>query len=181
MSSQIRRFEERIIHEVLLIVGMVVLALAQVTLLPAPLGFTPALLLIVVVGRALIGIEQTLPGYEAIATVRWAFYGGIALDLCSATPLGSHALALILATVAVVIIARLLNVHGPLLTLIAVLLAALVYEATLALIYSITVTYVDWQTYLLFIILPSTLIALIPSLPIFVTLRWLAQRTTGDA
>lgn len=178
MSAQITRIEERIIQEILLIVGMVLLALLQVLLLPAPLGFPPALLLPIVVSRALIGLERAQQwNYDATLPIRWAFYGGIALDFLSVTPLGSHALALIVAVVIVTIIAGRLHMQGPMLTLLAVLLAALVYEAILALIYALTNTWIDdWYAYARYVMLPSMLLVLVPTLPIFLFLRWLVRR-----
>ncbi len=173
-SSQPKRLEEVLAHEALLIVMLVGVALVQVTLLSTPLGFPPALLLVLVVCRVLVssGDGQGDPTVGVEHAVRWAFYGGIALDLCSATPIGSHALALLLAVVLVVVSTRRLRVEGPLLPLIAVLIGTLVYEVVLALVaYKYLLMWHEWLQYGQQVILPSILLALIPTVPIFMVLR----------
>lgn len=176
--------EERIIREVLLLCGMGVLALIQVTMLHGPLGFPPALLLVLVVCRVLVGIRSNQPERGTIIALRWAFYGGLFLDVLSTTPLGSHALALLAATMLVFVLSAKLHVEGPLLPLISVFLGGGVYESILALIYTSTVAVFQWQAYALVIMLPSVLLALIPTLPTFFIMRWLLgddTRATDDA
>ncbi|MFP4436581.1 MAG: rod shape-determining protein MreD [Chloroflexaceae bacterium] len=181
-NSQPKRIEEFLAREILLIFGLVALALVQVTLLPSPLGFPPALLLILAICRLLVGIGEgeSHPESSVAAAIRWAFYGGIGLDLCSASPLGSHALALLLAVILVALVTRHLRVEGEglLLPILAVLLGMLVYEGMLALLlYGPTLAQslapVDWQRYAVVVVLPSILQALIPTLPLFMLLRWL--------
>lgn len=171
-----RRLEERIARELVLILGMVVLALIQVTLLLTPLGFALPLLLILVVCRVLIGVQSPFADGGLSVAIRWAFYGGIALDLCSATPLGSHALALLLAASAVALISMPLQAEGIWLPLVAVAVGTLMYELTLALVYLRTVAPLDWSRYGLVVVVPSLILALVPTLPVFYLLRWLDLR-----
>jgi rod shape-determining protein MreD len=171
-----RKLEERLFHEVLVMVALVMVAIVQTALLPTPLGFPLPLLLVLVVCRALVGVESPDPEAGVLAAVRWAFYGGIALDVCAAAPLGSHALALLLAVLLVVVLAGSLRIGRALLPLLAVLLGAVVYEMLLALIYHSTVAALDWRSHALVILLPSVLLALIPTLPIFHVLRWQQRR-----
>lgn len=174
--SQPNRIEEYLAHESLIIFCLIALAMIQVTLLPTPLGFPPALLLILVVCRVLVGTGEgeADPGSSAEVAIRWAFYGGIGLDICSASPLGSHALALLFAVILVASVTRHMRIEGPLLPLLAVLLGALAYELTLALLLPHpTMTLADWQAYAIAVILPSVLLTLIPTLPMFILLRWL--------
>lgn len=171
-DSQPRKLEEHIAHEVLLMVAMAALALLQTILLSTSLYFPPALLLVLVVCRVLVAMGSAMPEHELGQAMRWAFYGGIALDICAATPLGSHALALLLAAILVTFFARRLRIGSVLLPLIAVLLGSLVYELTLALLYQATVAPLDWSRYAVVILLPSVLLALIPTLPLFHLLRW---------
>jgi hypothetical protein len=56
-----------------------------------------------------------------------------------------------------------------------VLIGMFVYELTLALAYSVTVASLDWGRHFLVIVLPSVLVALVPTLPIFALLRWRAR------
>ncbi len=175
-DTQPRRLEERLVYELLLMIGLMILALGQVTLLPAPLGFPPALVLVVVVNRTLIGVSSSQPDHNTITSLRWAIYGGLALDVCSATPIGSHVLALTLAAMIIAAATRRLRIEGLFIPLSAVLVGILIYECTLALVYHITVTPLDWPAYAQVAILPSVSMALILSLPTFSLMRWLDLR-----
>lgn len=175
-DTQSRRLEERLAYEALLIVALTGLALVQVTLVPAPLGFPPALLLVLVICRVLVGSRSWQPDASVAGALRWGFYGGLALDLCTATPIGTHALAIVLAATLVAAITRRMRVEGPFLPLLAVMIGALVYELVLAAIYIWTVAPIDWPHYASWVILPSVLMALIPTLPMFLLLRWLAMQ-----
>lgn len=178
---QPKRVEEWLLQEALLVLAMAALALVQVALLPAPLGFPPALLLVLVVCRVLIGVRSPTAEGGIGGAMRWAFYGGLALDLLAATPLGAHALALLLALLLVTLLGGQMRVEGSLLPLLAVPLGALVYEATLGLVYSQTIAPLDWSSYALVVMAPSVVIALVPTPPIFFLMRWfdLRRRVVG--
>lgn len=171
-----RKIEETLGRELVLIVSMIALALVQTTLLPTPTGFPPALVLILVVCRILLGIGSGAPEDDLGMAIRWAFYGGIALDICAATPIGSHALALLLAALLAVLLSSRLRIGGALVPLAAVLLGTVAYEITLALIYHLTVTTLDWSRHATVILIPSVLLTLIPTLPIFHLMRWHMQK-----
>jgi rod shape-determining protein MreD len=175
-DTQPRRLEERLIREIGLILALCALALFQSTLLLTPLGFPLPLLLILVIMRLLVAVASGLPDNGILHTLRCALYGGLALDVFATTPFGSHALAMLLAATVVTFFIRQLRVEGPLLPLLAMVVAALIYEATLGLIYQLTVAPIDWQSYLRVVMLPSLLVMLIPTLPIFFVLRWAALR-----
>lgn len=180
MDSQPRRFEEWLTREILLILGMVLVALIQVSLLPTPLGLTPQIMVILIVSRIIIGTTAIQPDSALSVALRWAFYGGLALDLVSATPFGSHALALLLASLVIVLITSRIHVDGFILPLLAVALSLLLYEVVLALIYTLTVASIDWLIYMQVIVLPSILITLIPTLPLFLSMRWVWSRVVKD-
>lgn len=172
-NSQPQRLEEQLAQEILLMLSMVVLALIQVTLLPAPFGFPPALLLVLIVCLVLLAVRAPYPDQVVGKTLRRAFYGGVALDLLSATPVGVHALALLLAAVLIFALARKMQVEGPLLPFFAVLLGGCIYEIVLGISYASLETPFEWLTYTIVIIIPGVLMMLIPTLPIFFGLRWL--------
>ncbi|WP_129671483.1 rod shape-determining protein MreD [Candidatus Chloroploca sp. Khr17] len=172
-DSQPRRLEERVVHELGRLVGMLALALIQVTLLSTPLGFSVSLVLIVVISGALLSIGAAFPDVGVQRVLRWALYGGLTLDILAATYLGTHALALLTATLVVVVLARRIRIEGIMIPLLAVLIASVIYELVLALL--INRGMIEWQTYALIIILPSILITLIPTLPIFFLVRWLLR------
>jgi len=152
---------------------MVALAVAQVTLLATPLGFSAPLVLVLAICRTLIGIGSAFPDSGVSAGMRWALYGGLALDLLAATPIGSHALAYLLACLAVAAATRRLRVERPLIPLLAVLAGALIAETTLALLTQPAP--LDWPIYARVVLLPAVLAALIPALPIFFGLRWVLR------
>lgn len=177
-DTQPRRLEERLARELLLILALTAVALVQTTLLPAPLGAPPALLLILVVCRVLV-VPEGAPGIGLTAALRWAFYGGLALDLLAGSLLGSHGLALLLAALLAALLVRDTSVGGLLLPLLALVLAAVVYELTLALLAMPGALFADWQTYLLLVLLPSVLLALIPAPLALWALRRADQRLLG--
>lgn len=153
--------------------GMTTLALIQVTLMPAPYGFPPSLVLVVVVCRVLLAVRAPHPDQVVGKTMRRAFYGGVALDLFSATPAGVHALALLLAAAIIFALVRKMQVEGPLLPLSGVLLGGFIYETVLGACFARLVAPLDWLTYTRVIIVPGVLLTLIPTLPVFFILRWL--------
>jgi rod shape-determining protein MreD len=175
-DTQPRRLEQHVVREIVLIGALVLLALVQSILLPLPFGFPPALLLVLIVCMILVGFGSPSPENDVGIAVRWAFYGGLALDLLSYTPLGSHALALLLAALMVMLLVSQVPTGGALMPLVCVLLGATVYEVTLAVVYQFTVMSFDWQRYLLAVMLPSVIFALIPTLPVFHLLRWWRKR-----
>lgn len=176
-GAESHRLEERLAYELLLIVGMALLALVQTTLLSTPFGFPPALLLVFLVCWVLIEVPQSQR--KTVAILRAAFYGGIALDLMSTTPVGSHALALLIVVTLVFTAVRKLHFESPFLSLAAVFLSGVVYEIILALVYTSTFAMFSWTVYLIAILLPSVLLTLVPTLPVFFLLRWLADFKRG--
>jgi rod shape-determining protein MreD len=174
-----KRLEERLTQEGLLILGLLCLTLVQVSLLHTPLGFPPAIVLVFVLCRVLIGIHA--PNIESgiSSAMRWAFYSGIALDILTATPIGAHVLALLFAAILVAALSSLVRFEGLFFPLIAVLLGTLVYETTLAGLYALTTAPLDWSRYAIAVIIPSILLALIPTLPVFFVMRWIELRRQG--
>lgn len=172
-DSQPRRLEELLAREAGRILALTALALAQVTLLSTPLGFAAPLMLVLVVGRTLLGVGAAFPDQGLGVALRWALYGGLALDVLSATPLGAHALALLLAALTVATLTRRLRVERLLVPLAAILLAALVYEGTLGLLSPPGP--VPWAVYAQVVVLPALLAALIMMLPTFFLLRWILR------
>lgn len=156
-------------HEVGRIVGLFALACAQVTLLGLPSGFTLPLVPVLVICRALLGVSDAFPDVGLGRALRWALYGGLALDVFGATPLGAHALALLLGVLVVTAFTRRLRVERPVVPLLAVLVGMLIYEMVLALF--LHPGAIEWRSYLLMVVLPSVVIALAPTLPLFFVLR----------
>jgi len=172
-DSQPRRIEERLARELGLALILLALALVQVTLLTGPSGFSVPLLLVLALVRALVGAGTSEPVRGLMRGLWWAFYGGLALDLLSALPLGSHAVAQLLAVAVVGLVARRFAVERPLVPLLAVAAGTVIYEVTLYLI--VLPVDSDWQAYALVVVLPSLLLALIPTLPVVAIVHWLTR------
>jgi rod shape-determining protein MreD len=168
-DTQPRRLEEVVARELGRVLLLVAMALVQVTLLATPLGFAAPLVLVLVVSRTLLGVGAAFPDIGLSRALRWALYGGLALDLLSATALGAHALALLLAVLAVALLGRRLQVERPIVPLVAIVVAALIYEVALALLTQPAP--IEWRSYAQVVVLPAVLAALVPMLPAFFLLR----------
>jgi rod shape-determining protein MreD len=162
-NNQSRRIEERLARELGLVLILLLLALIQVTLLTAPTGFCIPLLLVLAIGRALVGAGTAEPVRGLMRGLWWAFYGGIALDLLGSMPFGSHTIAHLVAVFVVGLVARRFVVERPLVSLLSVACGTLIYEAVLWLL--VLPPDSDWQVYVRVVMLPSLLLALIPTLP----------------
>ncbi|MEI7645913.1 MAG: rod shape-determining protein MreD [Chloroflexales bacterium] len=160
-------------RELGLILSIGGLALAQVTLLSTPLGFSVPLLLVLAICRTLIGVGSAFPDIGVIRGLRWSLYSGISFDILAATPLGSHALAMLLATFAVAAAARHLHIEGPMLPLIAVFIGSLIYESVLALL--LQPGMVNWASTARIALIPGVLAAVLLALPAFFGLRWMLR------
>lgn len=171
-ATQPRRLEEYVAHEVVLMLALLSAALLQTALLPRPLGFPPNLVLLLVVCKAL------LDGPSRAA--RWAFYGGIALDLCADTLLGTHALALLIVVLVTAVPLSRMSRSNWLLPLLGALIGAVAYHAVLGLVTMLVVAPFTPRMYLLIVMLPDVLAALVPVLPLFLVWRWLRGRSRGE-
>jgi rod shape-determining protein MreD len=170
-DPQPRRLEERLIHEALIILCVTGLALLQMTWLQTPLGFSVPLVLVLIVCRVLVAISSAFPDAGITAALRWACYGGLALDAFSSLPLGSHVLALLLAALIVALITRSLRLEGPFLPVLSVFAGAVVYEFSMIAVYLLLATPIECRYYLAIILVPNVLIALIPAPPLFFLMR----------
>jgi rod shape-determining protein MreD len=171
-SAQPRRIEERIARELWLALALLALALAQAALMPRLLGSAPNLLLLLTICQALIAGPAN--------AARWAFYGGLALDLSADTALGVHALALLAAVlIAAPILARFSRGNW-LLPLVGVVLGSLAYHVVLALLTFLLIAPISPRVYVLVVVLPATILVLVPALPLFLSMRWLEGRRRGE-
>ncbi len=175
-SARSQRLEERLAREIGLALALFAVALVQVTLLTGPAGFSIPVLLVLAIARALVGAGTAMPVHGLIRGLWWAFYGGVALDLAGTLPLGSHALAHLAAVAIVALLFRRLVAERPVVALLAVLVGAVVYELVLLVIVLPPAT--EWRAYIQVVILPSLLLALIPTLPIMALMNWLVRSSS---
>ncbi|MCS6842358.1 MAG: hypothetical protein NZ699_07640 [Roseiflexus sp.] len=162
--SRQRRIEEVIAHEAALITALLVVALVQTALLPRPFGVTFNLLLLLTICHGLVA--------GPTSAARWAFYGGLALDLCAMTLFGLHALALLAGAIVATQALSRLRRDNWLVPIAGAILASVVYHGVYAFLSALLVAPVDLQAYALYALLPDTLIVTIPSLPTYLVFRW---------
>ncbi|HEU4321616.1 MAG TPA: hypothetical protein VFS21_00570 [Roseiflexaceae bacterium] len=163
-----RRLEERIARELLLALLLLGLAVVQTALLPRPLQVPFNLLLLLTVCQSLVAGPSS--------AARWAFYGGLGLDICANQTLGTHALALLAAVLLADLPLAHLSRDNWLLPLGGVLFGALAYHAVLLLLLSALVAPIDARVYAATTLLPDAVSTLIPALPVFLVIRWLRYR-----
>jgi rod shape-determining protein MreD len=166
--SRQRRIEEIIVHEVALFAALFVVALVQMALLPRPFDVSLNLILLLAVCHGLIA--------GATSAARWAFYGGLALDLCAMTFAGMHALALLTGVIVSTVLVSRLSRENWLVPILGVAIGAFLYHAVYALLLTLLVAPVDFEGYALAALLPDALIALIPALPLYLVFRWNEDR-----
>jgi cell shape-determining protein MreD len=166
--SRQRRIEEIVVHEVALFAALLVVALVQTALLPRPFDVPLNLILLLAVCHGLIA--------GATSAARWAFYGGLALDLCAMTFAGMHALALLTGVIVSTVLVSRLSRENWLVPILGVAIGAFLYHAVYALLLTLLVAPVDFEGYALAALLPDALIAMIPALPLYLVFRWNEDR-----
>jgi rod shape-determining protein MreD len=167
--SRIEEVLKREVREVLLTVVLVVL---QRVIDLRVLGAEVNVLMLFVIMLVLI---------EPLSmVVRWAFYGGLAYDILSASWLGMHAVALLLAIVLVyVLLARVTNENW-LLPIVAVLVGGTVYYTVLAVLLYVSVGAFGVTAYVVGVVVPALLVVLVPALPVFLVVRWWRSVRRGE-
>jgi hypothetical protein len=171
-DSRPRRLEEYAAREIGLALLLLALALVQSALLPRPGGLALNLLLLLTVCHALLA--------GPASAARWAFYGGLSLDVCAGSTLGSHALALLAAVLIPVVVLARLSRRNWLLPLIGAVLGSIAYYTVLGLITALLVAPVDLRAYGVVVVLPGIFLGVIPALPLFLALRRLEMRRRGE-
>ena len=161
------KIEQRIAHELLQIGLLLCIALIQMTLAPSLWYFRIDWVLVFVLCMALVR------GFSA--GLRWALYGGLALDLLSSLPLGSYLLGLVIAVVVVAVITDGFPRDNRLVPTVAVLFVALLYSVTIGLLMSAVGQPIAWGRYPLTIMVPTALADGIVTLPIYLVLRRLTR------
>ncbi|NWG20016.1 MAG: hypothetical protein HXY39_06775 [Chloroflexi bacterium] len=167
--SRRQRVEEIVARELALMLALLVVALAQTTLLPRLSGVAPNLMLLLAVCHGLVA--GTAPA------ARWSFYGGLALDLCAMSLLGSHSLALLAGVVVATWPLARFRRGNWLVPIAGVALGGLAYHTVYALLTALFVAGFEPAVYALYAALPDILIVLTPALPLYMALRWNQERT----
>jgi hypothetical protein len=168
-DSQPRRIEEFVAREIALALMLLALVLVQSALL-LPTTLSP--LLVLMLCRSLL--------VGPASASRWALYGGLSLDLMASSFLGTHTIALLSALLLPWWLLSRLSRSNWLLPILGVGIGATIYYAVLGLLTSWLVAPVPAQIYGLIVVLPGVLLALIPSLPVYLCMRWLEERRRGE-
>ncbi len=162
MDYSRQRIEVAFALELLWLAAIVLVALAQSMLLPRPLELTLNVVLLLVTCRALLG---SIGGASV-----GALLGGVALDLATTLPLGTHALALVLA-VGGVALGMALGVLGRLRVLLATVFGGVLYHSVLLAATTWTTGPMPFSRYALVTALPDMALILTGALPVFLLRR----------
>lgn len=169
MGDRRPKLEQRVAAEIVWAIALVSLALFETSLAPTIWRFRADWVLIFAVGWTLL--------YGLLPGLRLALYGGIARDLLGSNPLGAHVLALLLCVMLVALVAEPLDREGPLPTLAIMLIAAILYEVTQAVVLFFSGATLPWRTYLLGELLPTAIINTVFAIPTAALLRrWHRRR-----
>jgi len=166
------KIEQRLLHELMLIVGLLGITLFQTALSPTLWSLRIDWVLVVVVCITL------LRGFAV--GLHWALIGGLALDLLSPLPIGAHLLGLLLAVTVVAVSTDALPRTNRLVPTGAVLLVSLLYTALLGVIMMATGRPVVWAYYPFTIVLPGALANGVVTLPTYQVLEWLRRERRHD-
>ncbi len=146
-------------------------ALLQSSLLPhlSRGGLKPDLVVMLVISWGLLrGVQEGL---------LWAFIGGLALDLLSATPLGLSALILTLLTLLTSLGQNSIYRTSILFPLAVIFLATFGYNLALLLGWQLLGRPALWGETFLEVLLPTGLLNTLVMLPLYPLLSWLHRRT----
>jgi len=146
-------------------------ALLQSSLLPhlSRGGLKPDLVVMLVISWGLLrGVQEGL---------LWAFIGGLALDLLSATPLGLSALILTLLTLLTSLGQKSIYRTSILFPLAVIFLATFGYNLALLLGWQLLGRPALWGETFLEVLLPTGLLNTLVMLPLYPLLSWLHRRT----
>lgn len=168
MGDRKLKIEQQILHQIGRALLLFAIALLQTSLAPTLWRFRADLVLIAVVSWTLL--RGLVPG------LRWAVYGGLALDVLGVLPIGSHLLALMVCVLVVVFLTEPLDREHPLLLIACMLGTSLLYNGILAFVQHVTLAAVPWSAYVWMVIAPIAILNTIVAIPTFGLLRRLERR-----
>ena len=161
------KIEQRIVHELRCSAILLVIALVQTGLAPTLWYFRIDWVLLAVVCMTLL--------HGFVTGLRWALYGGLALDILSPLPLGSHLLGLVLVVTAVAVVTEGFPRDNRLVPTVTVILVSLFYAATLGGVMSAIGRPVVWTRYPITIMLPGALANGALALPVYLLVERLSR------
>ncbi len=162
------KIEHRLAQRLARICLLLLVALFQTALAPSLWYFRIDWVLVVVVCWGL------LRGFAA--GVRWSIYGGVALDILSPLPVGSHLLGLLLSVTTVAVATDHFSRDHYILPTLSVLGVSLLYGVVLAAVMAATGRPVLWPRYPATVLAPSALANGAVALPIYLLLGRFSRR-----
>jgi rod shape-determining protein MreD len=157
------KLEQRILRGLIRISALLLVVLFQTALAPSIWRLRVDWMLVIVISWTLLaGLGSGL---------HWAIIGGIALDLLTPLPIGSHLLAMLLAVLAATVLTEALPREQRLVATATIILVSVLYGFVLALIMSFTGLPIVWDRYPFTILMPAALANGAAAIPAFYVLE----------
>jgi len=171
-NTKRRKVEENIWFEIRIIGLIVIILLVQRLFMPALFGVPVNIMLLLVVLQVLIEPFSHM--------ARWAFYGGLMLDVLGGTWFGWHAVQLLVAMMVVYVLLARITSEKWILPVVAVLLGGVVYHLVNIIFMWLVISGFSLVEYGVVVFIPELLVLLVPALPVFLLLRWLRSIRRGE-
>lgn len=166
------KIEQRFLREVLRMSAMLAVALFQTALAPPLWQFRIDWVLVVVVILALLR--------NLASGLRWAAYGGLAIDILSPLPLGTHLLALVLAVTLATVGTEAIQRDNMAVPTVAMIVVSLLYTGITGLVMTLIGLPIIWERYPLTIMLPTALVNAMVALPVYLLFERVQRRGRPD-
>jgi rod shape-determining protein MreD len=171
-NTKRRKVEENIWFEIRIIAFIVIILLVQRLFLPALFGVPVNVMLLLVVLQVLIEPFSHM--------ARWAFYGGLMLDVLGGTWMGWHAAQLLIAMMVVYLLLARITSEKWILPVVAVFLGGVAYHLVNIVFMWLLISGFSLVEYGVVVFIPELLVLLVPALPVFLLLRWLRSIRRGE-
>ncbi|MBM4411843.1 MAG: hypothetical protein FJ040_00130 [Chloroflexi bacterium] len=171
-NTKRRKVEENIWFEIRIILFIVMILLVQRLLVPSLFGVPVNIMLLLVVLQVLIEPFSHM--------ARWAFYGGLMLDVLGGIWLGWHSAQLLISMMVVYVLLARITSEKWILPVAAVLLGGVVYHLVNMIFMWLLISGFSVIEYGVVVFIPELLVLLVPALPVFLVLRWLRSIRRGE-
>lgn len=171
-NTKRRKVEENIWFEIRIILFIVMILLVQRLLVPSLFGVPVNIMLLLVVLQVLIEPFSHM--------ARWAFYGGLMLDVLGGMWLGWHSAQLLISMMVVYVLLARITSEKWILPVAAVLLGGVVYHLVNMIFMWLLISGFSVIEYGVVVFIPELLVLLVPALPVFLVLRWLRSIRRGE-
>ncbi|MFZ9857582.1 MAG: hypothetical protein ACO3F2_04520 [Roseiflexaceae bacterium] len=171
-NTKRRKIEENVWFEIRIIGFILLILLTQRLFVPAMFGVPVNIILLLVVLQVLIEPFSHM--------ARWAFYGGLMLDVLGGTWLGWHSAQLLVAMMVVYLLLARVTSEKWVLPVVAVFIGGVAYHAVNIVFMRLLISEFVIPEYGVVVLIPELLVLLVPALPVFLLLRWLRSMRRGE-